>query len=207
MSGGGNEELDAKYSSLSRNRKEVIPISLSAMTVLLGKSTQVMPVGRAGLSPLVIYGKAVEGFILKWTAPGTATVILPVTGEDNIRVGSFTFRMQAAAVMRHVANGQTIYTGLYEDLKGNGLPEQAVVMPAKQVPGKLQAMFGGEGPNWLEELRVSAIVGLSNFSNTNLHQLEGVYGAQIVPGSGELRLVGDVPFNWHASLPVNIEYQ
>ncbi|HCB9840055.1 TPA: fimbrial protein, partial [Escherichia coli] len=65
----------------------------------------------------------------------------------------------------------------------------------------------GEGPGWLQTMTVTSAAGLSHFSDTSLRQVEGVYGAQMVAGSGELRLNGAMPERWRVSLPVSIEYQ
>lgn len=46
---------------------------------------------------------------------------LPVTGDNNVRAGTFVFRMQAAGVLRHVKDGQPAYAGVYDDLNVNGL--------------------------------------------------------------------------------------
>ncbi|ELM3659869.1 fimbrial protein [Edwardsiella piscicida] len=205
--GEGVEGLDVTLSSRARRGETAVPLSLSAVTLLLGKTTRIVPAGREGLSPRVTYGKAQEDVRLAWGAPGTASVTLPVIGEAGLRVGSFTFQMQAAAVMRRAERGNATYVGLYEDRQGNGLPAQAAMMPAAQIPGTLQAMFGAEGPRWLQDISVSETAGLSRFSDANLHQLEGVYGAQVVPGSGELRLTGAAPSRWRVSLAVSIEYQ
>ncbi|ELO5003684.1 fimbrial protein, partial [Escherichia coli] len=89
----------------------------------------------------------------------------------------------------------------------NGLPGEALVMSAEQVPGTLQTMFGGEGPAWLQTMTLSGYTGVSRFSDAGLRRIEGVYGAQIMAGNGELRLNGSVPERWQASLPVSIEYQ
>ncbi|EDS4118389.1 fimbrial protein [Salmonella enterica subsp. enterica serovar Braenderup] len=205
--GEGNTQMNAKAFPVMRGGEAVIPVPLPAMTVLLGKTTLTTPAGREGLAPQVTYGKGTDGFALEWTAPGMASVTLPVTGEGNDRVGTFTFRMQAVGVLRHIQDGRVEYAGLYNDLQGNGLPGQAQVMPAEQVPGVLQSMFGGEGPSWLAVMTVSRMAGLSRFSDASLRQVEGVYGAQIMPGYGELYLRGQVPSVWHTSLAVSIEYR
>lgn len=83
----------------------------------------------------------------------------------------------------------------------------ADVVASKQTPGKLQAMFGSEGPLWLQDIGINETIGLSSFSDAALHQIEGVYGAQVVPGSGELRLADKTSSRWRVSLPVSIEYQ
>ncbi|EAP6994674.1 fimbrial protein, partial [Salmonella sp. 741265047_PSA] len=93
--GEGNTQINTKAVSVLRSGEQVIPVPLPAMTVLLGKTILTTPAGREGLAPQVTYGKETEGFALTWTAPGMASVTLPVTGEGNVRTGTFTFRMQA----------------------------------------------------------------------------------------------------------------
>ncbi len=205
--GQGNEGLEVKQSRGVRDGEQAIPVALPAMTVLLGKTTLTTPAGREGLSPRVSYGKGTEGFSLEWTAPGVAEVTLPVTGDNNVRAGTFVFRMQAAGVLRHVKDGQPAYAGVYDDLNANGLPGESYVMRAGDIPGFLQSVFSGEGPSWLQTMTVTATAGLSNFSDTTLRQVEGAYGAQTVAGSGELRLNGTMPERWRVSLPVSIEFQ
>lgn len=56
-------------------------------------------------------------------------------------------------------------------------------------------------------MTVTDAASLSRFSATSLRQVEGVYGAQTVAGSGELRLSGAIPERWRVSLPISIEYQ
>ncbi|ECE1949739.1 fimbrial protein [Salmonella enterica] len=167
--GEGNTQINTKAVSVLRSGEQVIPVPLPAMTVLLGKTILTTPAGREGLAPQVTYGKDTEGFALTWTAPGMASVTLPVTGEGNVRTGTFTFRMQAAGV--------------------------------------LQTLFDSEGPVWLREMTVSSVSGLSRFSDAALRQVDGVYGAQTVADSGELRFKGAVPSRWHTSLAVSIEYR
>ncbi|MDI5545533.1 fimbrial protein, partial [Salmonella enterica subsp. enterica serovar Cerro] len=159
--GEGNTQINTKAVSVLRSGEQVIPVPLPAMTVLLGKTILTTPAGREGLAPQVTYGKDTEGFALTWTAPGMASVTLPVTGEGNVRTGTFTFRMQAAGVLRHVLGDRAEYAGLYGDLQGNGLPPQTQVMPAGQTPGVLQTLFDSEGPVWLREMTVSSVSGLS----------------------------------------------
>ncbi|HBE6106734.1 TPA: F4 (K88) fimbria minor subunit FaeI [Escherichia coli] len=205
--GQGNEGLEVKQNRSVRDGKQGIPVALPAMTVLLGKTTLTTPEGREGLSPRVCYGKGTEGFSLVWTAPGMAEVTLPVTGDNNVRAGTFVFRMRAAGVLRHVRDGQPMYAGMYDDLNANGLPGESSAMKTSDIPGILQKMFSSEGPSWLQTMTVTATAGLSNFSNAVLRQVEGVYGARIVAGSGELRLSGTMPEHWRVSLSINIEYQ
>ncbi|MFJ7174837.1 F4 (K88) fimbria minor subunit FaeI [Citrobacter freundii] len=205
--GQGNENLEVNQSRSVRDCGQVIPVALPAMTVLLGKTTLTTPAGREGLSPRVSYGKGTEGFSLVWTTPGMAEVTLPVTGDNNVREGTFVFRMQAAGVLRHVKDGQSVYASVYDDLNTNGLPGESTTMKASDIPGVLQKMFSGEGPGWLQTMTVTAAAGLSRFSDASLRQVEGAYGAQTVADSGELRLDGAMPKRWRVSLPVSIEYQ
>lgn len=183
------------------------PVSLPALTVLRGKTTLTTPAGREGLAPRVTYGRGVEGFTLGWVEPGVAEVMLPAMGDDNTRAGHFTFRMQALAILRHVRNGRPVYVGVYDDQKGNGLPGLAQVTTPEQTAGRLQVMFAGEGPAWLQEATVSDVAGLSRFNEASLLQVEGVYGAQVVADSGQLHVTVEVPARWRVSLPVDIEYQ
>lgn len=205
--GKGNEALEIKQSYRIRVGEQGIPVALPAITVLLGKTILTTPAGRGGLSPRVSYGKGSEGFSLVWTAPGMAEVTLPVIGDNNVRAGTFVFRMQAAGVLRHVQGGQPVYVGVYDDLNANGLPRESTVMKASDISGALQNMFSGEGPGWLQTMTLSGYSGVSHFSDTSLRQIEGVYGAQTIAGSGELRLNGAIPEYWRVTLPVSIEYQ
>ncbi|TLJ10738.1 fimbrial protein [Escherichia sp. E3659] len=205
--GQGNESLEVKQNRDARGGEQIIPVSLPVLTVVLGKTTLTTPAGREGLSPRVSYGKGAEDFSLVWTEPGVAEVTLPVTGDNNTRAGTFVFSMQAAGVLRHVQDGQLVYAGVYDDLNANGLPVENRAMKAADIPGVLQAMFSGEGPAWLQTMTLSGYTGVSHFSDAALRRVEGVYGAQTVAGSGELRLNGTLPERWRVSLPVSIEYQ
>lgn len=136
-----------------------------------------------------------------------AEVTLPVIGDNNVREGSFIFRMQATGVLRYVKDGQPVYVGVYDDLNANGLPGESNSMKVSDIPGVLQKMFSGEGPGWMQTMTVTVSEGLSRFNDVSLRQVEGAYGAQTVADSGELRLNGTMPERWRVSLPVSIEYQ
>lgn len=205
--GAGSRYLDSVYSGISSGGEKVISVTVPALPVLLGKTSFTTSAGREGLSPLVTYGRDTEAFSMVWTENGIAEVMLPVTGDKKGSTGTFTFRMQVAGVLRYEQNGQAMYKGVRDDLQANGLPGEAMVMNAEQVPGVLQAMFSGEGPSWLQAMTLSGYTGVSHFSDAALRRIEGVYGAQIMAGYGELRLSGDVPERWQASLSVRIEYQ
>ncbi|HAN8570989.1 TPA: fimbrial protein, partial [Escherichia coli] len=104
-------------------------------------------------------------------------------------------------------DGQPVYVGVYDDLNVNGLPGESTAMKTSDIPGVLQKMFSGEGPGWLQTMTGIGYSGVSHFSDASLRQVEGVYGAQTVADSGELRLNGTMPERWRVSLPVSIEYQ
>ncbi|CCG85548.1 K88 minor fimbrial subunit faeI precursor [Erwinia piriflorinigrans] len=202
----GAENLDAK-SPVSRDNEQVIKVAVPALNILLGKTTLTTPAGREGLAPRVIFGRGAEGFSLTWKEPGVSQVTLPVMGDGNLQAGTFSFRMTAAALLRNKTGGQVMVAGLYDDVKGNGLPEQAWVADPEQTARLLSKMFAGDGPVWLQGASVSGTTGLSQFANAELRQIDGVYGAQMVAESGELRLKGELPPRWHVSLPVSVEYQ
>ncbi|EGT5658730.1 fimbrial protein [Citrobacter braakii] len=205
--GERNDGLNVTYEPATRSGEQAIQVSLPASTILLGKTVLTTPAGREGLTPRVTYGKNINGFKLEWSAPGIADVMLPVMGNEHVLTGHLTFRIQAAAVLRHVVNDNPVYAGIYDDLKGNGLPGRAQVMIAEQTQGKLQAMFNGEEPAWLQEMTLSKTISLSRFSDASLKQVDGVYGAQVVAGRAELFLNGEIPSHWSVSLPISIEYQ
>ncbi len=207
--GEGNDGLEVRQDRSTRgSRASGTAVPLPALTIVLGKTTLTTPAGREGLSPRVIYGKGVEDFSLEWAEPGIAEVTLPVTGEDNMRAGTFVFRMQAAGVLRYMQDGKVVYAGVYDDLNANGLPGESMVMKAGEAPGILQSVFSGEGPSWLQTMTLTGYTGVSHFSDAALRQVDGVYGAQVVTGSGELRLDSEIQEqHWRVSLPVSIEYQ
>ncbi len=205
--GEGKSNLNVKQSPVSRGRDLVVPVSLPAMNLVLGKTVLTTPAGREGLAPRIIFGKGSDDFSLVWTAPGIADVTLPVTGEGGRRVGYFTFRIQAAGLMRYVRNCQVNYASIYDDVGGNGLPDKSHIISSGLILGLFQSMFNGEGPKWLSAMSVNSDKGVSHFSDTSLRQIDGVYGARIIADTGELHLQADKTERWNVSLPVSIEYQ
>lgn len=205
--GEGVKGLEVTLSGRALEKGEANALALPATLLLLGKTILTTPAGRVGLAPRVTYGSETGGAELTWSASGMADVTLPVTGDGNMPVGHFRFRIQALAMLRHMEDGKATYVGIYDDLKGNGLPGGAQVVAPAQTAGRLQAMFANEGPTWLQEATVSQVFGLSQFNNAALRQVEGVYGASIVADSGQLYLEGAMPASWHVALPVSIEYQ
>lgn len=82
--GEGKSNLNVKHSPVSRSGDTVVPVSLPAMNLILGKTVLTTPAGREGLAPRIIFGKGIEDFSLVWAAPGVADVTLPVAGEGGV---------------------------------------------------------------------------------------------------------------------------
>ncbi|WP_370607792.1 fimbrial protein [Citrobacter meridianamericanus] len=180
--------------------------------LLLGKTVLTTPTGREGLAPVVSFGVGQEGFNITPKGKGVVEVMLPVyTSQrtDNSE-GSLNFLLETAALIRHVVNGNAIYSGLYNDLYGNGLPGKGQEMAADITMKTLCGMFTGEGPTWLcdASLNVTENVPISYFTNSDLFQVEGVYGAMVIGRSGTLKINGsNTPASWKATFPVRIEYR
>ncbi|HAX5069887.1 TPA: fimbrial protein [Escherichia coli] len=205
--GVGKDDLTVKTSKdTARTREKVIPLALPELTVLLGKTNFSTPAGREGLAPRITYGGGEKDFSLNWISPGIAEVKLPVKGGDGAQIGRLSFKMQAMAVLRHSYSGKHNYINLYDNLNGNGLPGNSHLTPSVKIPGLLEKLFNGEGPHWLQQVDITESSGMTSFNDSSLRQVEGVYGAQIVPNSVELSLREQLPANWQVSLPVNIEY-
>lgn len=185
---------------------------MTARPLLLGKTVLTTPAGREGLAPVVSLGGGQPDFTLTPEGDGVLQVKVPVfTPEATDRVtGSLQFRVETAALIRYVVNGNPVYAGVHNDLAGNGLPGKGQEMTAGRTAQSLCGMFAGEGPVWLcgPSVSVSEVVPLSRFTDNRLRQVEGVYGAQVVGGSGTLRISGSsIPASWKATLPVRIEYR
>lgn len=206
--GDGHKNLEVRQQRNGAGKNQLVPAVLPRTPILLGKTTFPIPAGREGLSPHVSYGNGLDGFSLVWIKSGLAEVTLPLIGDDNNSIGKFVFKMEAAAIFRYVDKMKYKYLNVYDDMNSNGLPTQAQLLASTNVPGTLQVMFNGDAPDWLRNMTISGTVGLSRFRDRGLHQIEGVYGAQIVPGSGELHINStSIPEHWHVSLPINIEYK
>ncbi|HFJ4563947.1 TPA: fimbrial protein [Salmonella enterica subsp. enterica serovar Havana] len=180
--------------------------------LLLGKTVLTTPAGREGLAPVVSLGGGQADFSLTPEGDGILQVKVPVFApEATDRVtGSLQFRVETAALIRYVVNGSPVYAGMHNDLAGNGLPGKGLAMTAGRTAQTLCGMFAGEGPAWLcaPSVSVREVVPLSRFTDNSLRQVEGAYGAQVVGGSGTLRINGSsIPASWKATLPVRIEYR
>lgn len=194
------------------NGEQVWSGLLKAQPILLGKTTLTTPAGREGLAPRVIYGRHTPGAVLDWLADGEGVVTLPVYGSasPDVLVGRLSFKIRAAMLLRHTQEGQPVYAGIYNDLADNGLPPQGKTVPAVQLATGLCGLFAGEGPAWLCGVgeSVKAFLPLSYLTDGHFRQLQGVYGAEILAGSGELALrEGVLPARWKSNLNVSVEYQ
>lgn len=180
--------------------------------LLLGKTVLTTPAGREGLAPVVSLGGGQTDFVLTPGGDGILQVKVPVfapEATDSV-TGSLQFRVETAALIRYVVNGSPVYAGVHNDFAGNGLPGKGLEMAAGRTAQTLCGMFAGDGPAWLcaPSVPVRDNVPLSRFTDNSLRQVEGVYGAQVVGGSGTLRINGsNIPSSWKATLPVRIEYR
>ncbi|ENE9858913.1 TPA: hypothetical protein PRY54_003927 [Escherichia coli] len=195
----GNERREGKF----------LHVPISQVTILSGKTSVTSPAGRQGLTPVVRLGKTSNDNRVQWTAPGIATVTLPVYGEEHEERGIFTFKIRAVALMKHVIDGKEEYFNLYNDTAGNGLPDSKNVIERSQASGFLREIFKSEPLKWLDnDILISEVKRISAFSDKAFRQINGAYGAQIVPNSGELTFsTHTVPAKWRVTLPISIEYQ
>ncbi|MEB0968012.1 hypothetical protein VC899_22895 [Citrobacter braakii] len=184
-------------------------VPIPSVTILSGKTSRTSPSGRQGLTPVIRFGRTGDENRVQWTAPGIATVTLPVYGEEQEADGIFTFKIRVAAVMKHVAEGKAEYYSLYNDTVGNGLPDSKYIIEPNHVVGILREVFIAEPLNWLSnDIMVSEKMSVNAFSDKKFRQVDGAYGAQIVQDSGQLSFSSDaVPAKWRVTLPISIEYQ
>lgn len=209
----GNDAISLSTGDrISRNGEQTWPVLLKGSAVLLGKTTLVTPAGREGLAPRVHFGRGDPEAELVWQQDGEGQVTLPVFGAEapSLQAGTLTFSLQTAMMLRHVQGGAPVYAAVYSDLSGNGLPPQGLTLPAGKTAPQLCRLFAGEGPAWLcaGSPAVQGAEALSRLNDSELRQVQAVYGAGIVAGSGELRMRdGEMPTSWKTVLPISIEYQ
>ncbi|EAO6898651.1 fimbrial protein [Salmonella enterica] len=209
---GENELALSTDEGLNRNGEMIWGGLLGARSILLGKTTHVSPTGRDGLAPRVNYAIDIPGASLVWLADGMSEISLPVYDKamSSTPVGQFNFRLRAAMMLRSMAGENPYYTGVYNDLTGNGLPTKDMGLDEDKTTALLCVLFAGEGPKWLcnPSTTLTGSVPLSRLTESSFHQIEGVYGAHIIGGSGELRFrKGAIPERWKSTLSVSIEYQ
>ncbi|ECX2002026.1 F4 family fimbrial subunit [Citrobacter braakii] len=196
----------------SRNGEQTWSGLMKGQPIVLGKTLMSMPAGREGLAPRVNYSSGTSGTHLEWLKDGQGEMTLPVydVADSVSPVGELSFRLRASMLLRHIEGGQPVYAPVYNDLSGNGLPPKGQTQNAESTAPQLCALFAGDGPAWLCTVAtpVGDAVPLGRLTDSRLRQPQGVYGAAIVPGSGELRLRRDVMLSrWKTTLNVSITYQ
>lgn len=210
--GATYDEYDVKVDDHQlRHSGRVWNEMLPPQDLLLGKTRSPSPTGRDGLAPLVSFGSGQGRNMLNPVGGGVINVRLPVFTPDirHTVAGSLQFRMKAGAIMRYEINDLPVYAGVYNDLPWNGLPEKGLEMDISRSAPELCRMFAGEGPEWLCSplLNITRTEPLSRFVDPDRSQIDGVYGAGIVAGSGELQIYGNtIPSSRKATLPVSISY-
>jgi len=184
-------------------------VPVSSVTILSGKTSSTSPAGRQGLTPVIRLGKRGDKTKVEWTAPGIATVTLPVYGEEKEERGIFSFKIRAVALMKHVTDGKVNYHSLYNNTSGNGLPDSNNLLEPSQAIGVLREIYNTEPLSWLsKDAVVSDKNSINALSDKSFRQVDGAYGAQIVQDSGVLIFTSRVaPDKWRVILPVSIEYQ
>lgn len=186
---------------------------LTQTAILVGKTEQLMPAGRPGVSPVINIGRDIPGFSLTWKGPGLAEVTIPVSGKGNpgTQAGSLTFRLRVAGLMVATTAGHRLGYGVEsgDQDDGNGLPAAGMALPYAAAVSALQTMAGQDAPTWLSTgVASGGMVAFTALHDGQNQAAGAMYGAEILPGSGTLRFpAGQVPDNWHVSLPVRITYR
>lgn len=204
-------ELDLTQSQTRDGRIEWRNL-LAQAPLLMGKTEQLVPKGRPGILPAIQYGNEVDGVALQWSNRGEAQLTLPLKGEDASRQHghlSLVLRVNAALVSTH-AKARHVYSVVAgADEQGNGIPPAGLAQPSDQVLPALRALFGLHAPAWLtSDVATGGEITLATIANPAHHALGGLYGAEIVAGSGVLSVAaGQVPSHWQVSLPIQITYR
>lgn len=199
---------------LQAEGSQVVWHNLLAQTpILVGKTQQLMPAGRPGVSPVIQFGQNIPGFRLTWKGAGVAEVTLPVTGKEagSSVTGSLTFQLRMAGILV-AATGTTRrgYGMIASDADdGNGVPPSGNELSYGAAVSALQAMVGSDAPTWLSgALADGGAIALSALHDGQNQAAGAMYGAEILPGSGTLRFpAGKVPEQWRVSLPIRITYR
>ncbi|POT24513.1 fimbrial protein [Citrobacter freundii] len=197
---------------ISRDDGQMWSGLLKSQPLLLGKTSSTTPAGREGLAPRVSYSHNMLDSVLNWLADGIGEVRLPVYEDTDPAsvVGALSFRLQAGMLLSHVEEGRAMYAGVYNDLPDNGLPPQSKTVVPDRLAPMLCSLFVGESPNWLCATAgvVKHEIPLSRLTDSSLRQIQGVYAATIIAGSGELFIREKKMLSrWKTTLTVSIEYQ
>lgn len=203
-------ELDLTQSQSRDGRIEWRNL-LTQTPLLLGKTEQLVPQGRPGILPTIQYGHDVAGMELLWTNRGEAQLTLPVQGGDGSRRGelSVMLRINAGLVSTHAGVRQGFSLAAGADEPGNGLPPAGFALPTDQILPALRTLFGPHAPAWLaSEVAMGGETTLATLTNPAHHAIGGLYGAEIVAGSGILSFAkGTLPEQWQVQLPIQITYR
>ncbi|MCP1489797.1 hypothetical protein J3D48_006207 [Pseudomonas fluorescens] len=186
---------------------------LTQTPILVGKTEQLMPAGRPGVSPVIQFGQNVPGFSLTWKGAGVAEVTLPVTGKEagSSVTGSLTLQLRVAGILVATAGmtrrGYGVIASGADD--GNGVPLSSNGLSYGAAVSALQAMAGSDAPTWLSgALADGGTIALSALHDGQNQATGAMYGAETLPGSGTLHFpAGKVPEQWRASLPIRITYR
>ncbi|MFO6485756.1 hypothetical protein ACLBR5_32725 [Escherichia coli] len=94
--GEGKSNLNVKHSPVSRRGDTVVPVSLPAMNLILGKTVLTTPAGREGLAPQIMFGKGIEDFSLVWAAQELQMLhcLLRVRGGVGLVILRFSMQRQ-----------------------------------------------------------------------------------------------------------------
>lgn len=204
-------ELDPTHAQTHDGRIEWRDL-LTRTPLLLGKTERLVPKGRPGILPAIQYGHHADGGALLWTNRGEAQLTLPVHGSGSSRSRgklSLTLRVSAGLVSTQagVRQGFSLVAGA--DAQGNGLPPSGFALPADQILPALRTLFGPQAPSWLtSEVVIGGETTLSTMANPAHHAIGGLYGAEVVAGSGRLSFAQEqLPERWQVSLPIQITYR
>ncbi|TMU74129.1 hypothetical protein FGA82_21890 [Pseudomonas fluorescens] len=186
---------------------------LTQTPVLVGKTEQLMPAGRPGVSPVIEFGQNIDGFSLTWKGAGVMQVTLPVTDKEagSRATGSLTFQLRVAGILvastGTTRRGYGVIAGDADD--GNGVPPSGNALSYGAAVSALQAMVGTQVPTWLSgALADGGTITLNALHDGQTQATGAMYGAEILPGSGTLRFAaGKIPERWRVSLPIRITYR
>ncbi|AMS16481.1 hypothetical protein A3218_19960 [Pseudomonas chlororaphis] len=194
--------------------REVVWHDLLKQTPLLvGKIQQLMPMGRAGVSPVIQLGQDNREFSLVWKGAGIAEVTLPVTDKEagSNALGTLTFQLRVAGILAATTGVTRRGYGLVatDAQDGNGVPPSTSGLAYDASVAVLQAMAGSDAPTWLSSrLADGGSIALNALHNGQNQAVGAMYGAEILPGTGSLRFpAGKVPKQWRVSLPIRITYR
>lgn len=192
---------------------------LEQITLLAGKTERLVPQGRAGIEPVVLFGKGDPDFQLEWQSNGEARLTIPVkrAGDEGAKIGRLSFAIRVAAAAIATQGGQRQVFNLHAraeggEAAGNGLPPRGKTVAAKEGLEMYQRIFGEKLPAGftlpLPQERRGGEVESARLTSAEWYAIGSAYGAEIIAGSGLLTIAdGALPREWRAALPIQITYQ